>query len=80
MQSKDEISKWVIEMVACEFGFSTAALRAETRLLEDLDLDSIDAIDLAVRIEEKTRLALTGTDLQSIETIQDIVDLIHERL
>ncbi len=80
MQSKDEILKWVVEILACEFGFSTADLRPETRLAEDLDLDSIDAIDMAVRIEEKTRLALSGEDLQSIQTIQDVVDLIHERL
>ena len=80
MQSKDEILKWVVEIFACEFGFSAADLRPETRLAEDLDLDSIDAIDMAVRIEEKTHLALSGEDLQSIQTVQDTVDLIHERL
>ncbi len=80
MQSKDEILKWVVEIFAREFGFSMADLRPETRLAEDLDLDSIDAIDMAVRIEEKVHLALSGEDLQSIQTIQDAVDLIHERL
>jgi acyl carrier protein len=80
MHSKDEILKWVVEIVAREFGFDVANLGPETRLAEDLDLDSIDAIDMAVRIEEKTRLAFSGEDLQSIQTIQDAVDLIHARL
>ncbi len=80
MQSKDDVLKWVVEMLAHEFGLSAANFRPETRLAEDLDLDSIDAIDMAVRIEEKTHLALSGEDLQSIQTIQDAVDLIHERL
>ena len=80
MHSENEILKWVVEILAHEFGVATASLRAETHLVDDLDLDSIDAIDMAVRIEEKTGLALSGQDLQSIQTIQDAVDLIHARL
>ena len=80
MHSKDEVLKWVVEILTREFGVDAANLRPETDLAEDLDLDSIDAIDMAVRIEEKTGLALSGEDLQSIQTIQDAVDLIHARL
>jgi acyl carrier protein len=80
MHSKAEIMKWVVEILGREFGLDPAGLRPETHLADDLDLDSIDAIDMAVRIEEKTRLAFSGDDLQSIQTIQDAVDLIHARL
>jgi acyl carrier protein len=80
MHSKDEVLKWVVEILAHEFGVDAANLRPETHLEEDLDLDSIDAIDMAVRIEEKTGLALSGDDLQSIQTIRDAVELIHARL
>lgn len=80
MHSKDEVLKWVVEILTREFGVDATNLRLETRLAEDLDLDSIDAIDMAVRIEEKTGLTLSGEDLQSIQTIQDAVDLIHARL
>jgi acyl carrier protein len=80
MQSESEIFKWVVEILVREFGFCAENLHPDTRLIDDLDLDSIDAIDVAVRIEEKTRLTLSGDDLQSIQTIQDAVKLIHERL
>lgn len=80
MHSKDEVLKWVVEILTREFGLDAANLCPETHLAEDLDLDSIDAIDMAVRIEEKTGLTLSGEDLQSIQTIQDAVDLIHARL
>lgn len=80
MHSKAEVLKWVVEILSHEFGLDTANLRLETRLAEDLDLDSIDGIDMAVRIEEKTRLVLSSDDLQSIQTIEDAVDLIHARL
>jgi len=36
--------------------------------------------DMAVRIEQKTRIALSSDDLDSIQTIGDAVDLIHARL
>jgi acyl carrier protein len=63
-----------------EFHFRDEELRPGTHLIDDLDLDSIDAVDLAVRVEEKTGLSLTEADLKSLRTIQDIVDLIDERL
>ena len=80
MQSESEIFKWVVEILVREFDFRAENLRPGTRLIDDLDLDSIDAIDVAVRIEEKTGLTLSGDDLQAIQTIQDAVRLIHERL
>lgn len=63
-----------------EFHFRDEELRLSTHLVDDLDLDSIDAVDLAVRVEEKTGLSLSEADLKSFRTIQDIVDLIDERL
>ena len=80
MHSKDEIFKWVTDLMKTEFHFRDEELRLSTHLVDDLDLDSIDAVDLAVRLEEKTGLSLDEADLKSIRTIQDIVDLIDERL
>jgi len=80
MHSKDEIFKWVTDLMKTEFHFRDEDLRLGTHLVDDLDLDSIDAVDLAVRVEERTGLSLSEADLKSIRTIQDIVDLIDERL
>ena len=80
MHSKDEIFKWVADLMKTEFHFRDEELRLEAHLVDDLDLDSIDAVDLAVRVEERTGLSLAEADLKSIQTIQDIVDLIDERL
>ncbi|MGE4607074.1 MAG: acyl carrier protein [Myxococcota bacterium] len=79
MHSKEKIFKWVVDILVHEFGFSPQDLRLDTHLIDDLDMDSIDAIDMAVRIEEKTNLSLNEEDLRSILTIQNAVDLINER-
>ena len=54
MHSRDEIFKWVTEVLEREFQFDRSELSLETHLIDDLDLDSIDAIDLTVRLEGRT--------------------------
>jgi acyl carrier protein len=80
MHSRDEIFKWVTDVLKREFQFRDDQLWLEAHIVDDLDLDSIDAIDLAVRLEEKTGLAFKEEDLKSIETLRDVVDLIDGRL
>lgn len=77
MQSKEEILGWVTAVLRHEFEFSAEELDLSTHLIDDLDLDSIDAVDMAVRLEEKTGFRLGEEELKSIQTIQDVVDLIH---
>ena len=47
---------------------------------DDLDLDSIDAIDLAVKLEERVGLDLEEEQLRSLRLVQDVVDLVHTHL
>ena len=80
MLSKEEIFEWVTQTLEREFQLSAQDLRPAAHLADDLDLDSIDAVDLSIHVEEKFDLALSEEGLKSIETIQDVVNLIHERL
>ena len=78
MQDRAEILGWVREVLQGEFDLAPEDLTLETHLIDDLDLDSIDAVDMAVRLEEKTGFRLSEDELKSIQTIQDVVDRIHE--
>ena len=80
MRSKDEILRWVVETLKSEFQLCGENLHPGAHLVDDLDLDSIDAVDLAVNVEKDLGLSLSEGDLKSIHTVQDVVDLIHERL
>jgi acyl carrier protein len=80
MPSDSEIFEWVADVLKQQFQFREGDLRPDAHLVDDLDLDSIDAIDLTVRLEERTGLAFKEDDLKAIETIQDVVDFLHERL
>ena len=80
MPSRNEIIAMVNEVLQQEFDFANEELKLDTHLLDDLDLDSIDAIDMAVRLEERTGLHFDDEDLKSLRTIRYIVDKIDGRL
>lgn len=78
--SQSEIFGWVTDVLQKEFDFGSEELQLDTHLIDDLDMDSIDAIDLAVRLEERTTISFSDEDLKSIRTIRDVVVLIDGRL
>jgi acyl carrier protein len=59
------------------FDIEPARIQLETRLIDDLGLDSIDAIDLAARLDEVTRERLGEEELRKMRTVGDVVSLVH---
>jgi acyl carrier protein len=49
----------------------------EARLYEDLDLDSIDAVDLMVKLQEITQRKLKPEEFKTVRTVQDVLDRIN---
>ena len=80
MTNRDEILATVCDILVAEFELDRDAIKLETHLVEELDLDSIDAIDLAVRLEEKSGHALEEEELKALERVSDVVDLVYGKL
>jgi acyl carrier protein len=72
----DEITKTLVEV----FQLDPKIVTPEARLVEDLDLDSIDAIDLAVKVQDLTGKRLAEDDLRSLSTIEDLVAVVEKML
>lgn len=62
------------------FGLHVEQIEPGAHLAKDLDLDSIDWIDMAVALEAKTGRELNEREFASIRTVQDVVDVIHRKL
>jgi acyl carrier protein len=77
---KDEILVRVTEVLVDSFEIDPAEIKLDSHVVDDLDLDSIDAIDLAVGLRERIGLDLTEEELKSIRVVQDIVDLLQAKL
>ena len=80
MTSEAEILKKVTEILVQSFALDPAEIRPSTHLIDDLDLDSIDAIDLVVGLEEETGLDIAEDELREIRLVQDVVDMIATKL
>lgn len=72
--SKEEIYPWLIEILHEMFDLDKAKITGETNLYTDLDIDSIDAVDLAVKLKELTGKRLQPEVFKSIRTVQDVVN------
>jgi acyl carrier protein len=64
-----EIQQWMKEL----FELDAGRVQPEARLIEDLELDSLDAFDLAVKVEETTGLAFDETKIRELRTIDDVI-------
>ena len=76
MKTKEEILKAICDVLSAEFECDAAKLTPEARLFEDLDLDSIDAVDLVVRLQQQTGLKVKAEDFKTIRTLGDVADVI----
>jgi acyl carrier protein len=74
--TRDEIFAQVTRQMAEMFEIDPVSIKADSLLRENLDLDSIDAIDLAVKIEEFTGKRVDENSLRSVRTVNDVVDLV----
>ena len=72
--SKIELQAWLIDLLAEMFELDKSELSLESNLYTDLDIDSIDAVDLAVRLKQLTGKRLQPEVFKEIRTIGDVVE------
>jgi acyl carrier protein len=72
--SKDELYVWVVDLLAEMFELNKEDLSRDSNLYADLDIDSIDAVDLAVKLKQMTGKRLQPQVFKTIRTIGDVVD------
>ena len=77
MATEAEIEKKVKEILVSDFECDPASLSPEVNLFTDLDLDSIDAVDLVVRLQQETKKKVNPEDFRKIRTLGDVVRAVH---
>src|SRR5882762_10388103 len=78
--SKDEIFKRLRDLLVEGFELRDEQIVPTARLIDDLELDSLDLVDFAVRLEQQVDLEIAEDELKGIKTVQDIVDLAYQKL
>jgi len=72
----DEVSALLIKL----FEIEPDAITPDARLYEDLELDSIDAVDMVVHLQKKTGKKIKPEEFKAVRTVQDVVDAVERLL
>lgn len=75
--SKDDVFNIVKEALVDLFGTPEDDITPTSNLYTDLDIDSIDAVDLIVRLKEKTGKKPDVEAFKNARTVEDVVNTIH---
>lgn len=68
-----KLREWMQEL----FEIEPDDIQLDSNLYEDLDVDSIDAVDLVVKIKELTGKQVKPEDFKAVRTVQDVVVVIQ---
>lgn len=70
----DKIKEIIVEQLNIDDG---GFINLDTNLQEDLDADSLDAVEIIMNIEEEFDIKVDDDELENIKTIGDIVKYIE---
>ncbi len=79
MTESDMIQK-INELLGTGFELAPEQLVPTARLKEDLQLDSLDAVDMLVYLEDTFKIKVAGERLAQIRTLSDVYGLVREVL
>lgn len=77
MLSREEILKHLTVYLEEMFEVPPEKVGLEARLYEDLDIDSIDAIDLVVRLQDLTQRRFKPEEFKNVRTVGDVIDRVY---
>jgi acyl carrier protein len=78
MTDRDEIYQGVVNALNELFEVDPDEVSLDSHLYKDLDIDSIDAVDLVVEIKKITGKKIKPEDFKNVRTVGDIVDAVCE--
>lgn len=80
IKEREDILTAIKEIMVELFEMDEQAITMEAKLYEDLDFDSIDAVDMIVRLKEMTGKAIKAEDFKTVRTIGDVVEAVYKML
>jgi acyl carrier protein len=80
VEGKKQIEAKVIEVIAEKSCIDQEKIHLGSSLIDDLAMDSLDAVEATFQFEENYGLEIPDDDIRGFKTVQDIVDYIHDRV
>lgn len=68
----------VKNVVHIQLGVSKENIKLDSNFLEDLAADTLDVVELILAIEEEFDISIPENDSESIKTVGDLVNYVHD--
>ncbi|MHA6908799.1 acyl carrier protein [Ralstonia pseudosolanacearum] len=78
--TETEILERIRSIFQENFAIEPARVTPEAHLFEELDLDSIDAVDLAIKLQEMTGRRIKPEEFKSVRTVGDVIGAVQALL
>jgi acyl carrier protein len=78
--SEINIEKEIISIIADVSGFDEEEITVETNIVDDLEVDSIKAIEITVAIEKKFKVKVRDEDVPRIVSVKQAVEVVKKAL
>jgi acyl carrier protein len=75
--TKDQLFTKCVQILHETFDIPVEKIKPESKLYEELDIDSIDAVDLIVRMKPMVGKRMSPEAFKSVRTVQDVVDALY---
>lgn len=76
--TKDEILQRIVDILVQTFDLDPALVAPQARLREDLDIDSIDAVDLMVQLKPMVGQRLQPEAFKMVRTVDDVAEALFK--
>ena len=77
MQTREDIFNILRDALVELFELDPARISLESNLYQDLEIDSIDAVDLIDHIKRQTGKKIAADDFKSVRTVNDVVEAVY---
>lgn len=69
----------LISMIADRFNVPVSAVTGKTNFQQDLNLDSIDSLELIMELEDIYDISISDADAAKLKTVGDVINLIDQK-
>ena len=76
--TQEEILAGLAELVTEETGLPTADVQPEKSFVDDLDIDSLSMVEIAVAAQDKFGVEIPDDQLKDLTTVQDVVNYVSK--
>ncbi|HHN66075.1 MAG TPA: acyl carrier protein [Nitrospirae bacterium] len=76
----DNVQKEIVSIVSDVTGFEPDEITPESNFYDDLEVDSVKAIEIAVAIEKRFKVTVRDEEIPNITTVKQAVDIVEKLL